>query len=304
MRLELRLSDYSDYKRAVNSRIDCIGIGDEGCLYRMPDVKSLKEIIEAAIKKNIRPRLVTPRVAQRGLKKVINMMEMLSHYDGRIDIIVNDLGVLELCREMVPDTDIYFGRQIARSIFDCPWYDFILKGEKQNIIDDLSRHSYDQQAKYKLLKTLRVKGIEINFASEITVSLKRITANGFNISIHLESNLLTAGRECVTARHLGLRPMECSAQCKREYEIEWDGIWQSPTLNDVPADLEHKQCLAGAYVRGNRVLQKKNLTIEQAQQASATIVILEEKGNWNQLDFKINQLQKDIEQLKRKGMIT
>lgn len=51
MRLELRLSDYSDYKRAVNSRIDCIGIGDEGCLYRMPDEKSLKEIIEAAIKK-------------------------------------------------------------------------------------------------------------------------------------------------------------------------------------------------------------------------------------------------------------
>lgn len=294
MNLELRLTNHKEIDRALRANIDWVGIGDEGCVYRIPKGEELREIIEKAIERNIRPRIITPRVAQRELEIISSVVQTVSAYQEEVDVIVNDLGVLALCNEAADSMGIYFGRQLVRSIFDCPWHDSILGGEDAAVKRELSRHSYDHKEKMDILKRFKVRGIEINHIKGITGSLQRIAANGISLGIHLGNSLLTVGRDCITGRHLGVKPPKCIEQCGEVYEIEWDGLWLSPTSNDIPAGPEHKQCLDGAVVKGNRVLKKSSNTVEELREVSVGMVIIEEESDWDSVVSKISEIQEII----------
>lgn len=294
MEIELRLTNHNEIDKAIEANIDCVGIGDEGCIYRIPKDNELRKILEKAIKKNIRPRIVTPRVAHREFEIISHIIRVISEYGEKVDVIVNDIGVLALCNEIETGMGIYFGRQIVRSIFDCPWYDLILKGENESVKNEFSRHGFDHKEKFNLMKRFRVRGIEVNNISEITSSINRIASNEISVGIHLGRSLLAVGRDCITSRHIGLKPEECAGLCGKEFEIEWDGLWLSPTENDVPTKCEHKQRLAGAVVKGNRVLKPGTNSINDAKKASADIVIIEQESDWNKVADKIRQISEEI----------
>lgn len=286
MELELRLAagaaTGSLVAQALKMGADCISVGDEGCPHRLPAPEGLARALADIARGGARPRLVTPRVAHAELPAVMALVGEAARAGA--DIVVNDLGVLYACRGALArggagagaaGSRLYLGRLVARSVADCPWYDLALRRESPQARDGIVRHSFEHGPKLALLKRLGVAGIEVNNAPAVAPSLARVAAGGLAVRVHVGRRLLTAGRNCATARHLGLAQPDCAAGCGEEYQLEWEGAWHAPTAASVAVGEEGRRRLRGAVVVGNRVLAPESGGLDGALAAGAAAVIVE-----------------------------
>ncbi len=296
MDIELRLLNTKDIDFALELDVDCISVGDEGCPYRIPFKNELYSLVNRIFSAGIKPKLVTPRVAQRDFNIIENAIDLLIDFGIDMDIVVNDLGVLQLCREKKAGLRIFLGRLIARSISDCPWGEYSLRNEKESIREILQGHSFNDDEKIELMKQLNIKGIEVNSAKNIESSLMSISSKEILVNVHFGNKLLTVGRDCITARHFKLKPIECKEECCTKLKIEWDGLWLSPTLNNEAVDDLHKQMLKDAFVLGNRVFVPCSSTEEGLRHKNINSLILDSDSNFNDLDARISRIKEVFEE--------
>ena len=294
MKIELRLDNLRDLDCALGMEAHSIGLGDEGCAYRIPSASHIRSAFTSIIKSGKRPRLITPHTAENQLDKVKKAVEAAAGFGSMADLIVNDLGILKLCRDLNSGAGIYIGWLVSRSITDCPWYDMVLKGENQSVKNTLLRHSFDHIEKFILLHEFGIEGVEVNNINGIGESIKRISRNGFKVFIHMGRRFLTAGRNCATARYLGLEEGKCLPYCGITFNLEWEGVWMNPTDNNVPAGKEHKNRLEGMVAKGNRVLGPCMNSIMEAVACEAAAVIIDKEESWDKVKKRIDLIKNTI----------
>jgi hypothetical protein len=294
LKIELRLDNIRDLECALGMEANSVGLGDEGCAYRIPSASDIRSAFTSIIESGKRPRLITPRTAENQFDKVKKAVEAAAGFGSMADLIVNDLGVLKLCRDLSSGAGIYIGRLVSRSITDCPWYDMVLKGENQSVGNTLLRHGFDHGEKFIMLHEFGIEGIEVNNISSIGESIKRISQNGFKVFIHMGRRFLTAGRNCTTARYLGRKEGKCLPFCGTTFNLEWEGVWINPTDNNVPAGNEHKSRLKGMVAKGNRVLGPCMNSIEEAVNCEAAAVIIDKEESWDEVKKRIDLIKNII----------
>lgn len=84
--------------------------GSEFCEYCLPDQEELGRFLAVCTADHLKPILVTPPVSGWGLKKIEELLEYFTQNVKKAEIVVNDVGVLELLREKYPDCSVVVGR--------------------------------------------------------------------------------------------------------------------------------------------------------------------------------------------------
>lgn len=110
---------YQQIKKFYHKKIDLLYLGNEFCEYRIPTVKQLEGVLDICKKDKISCVLVTPVVTDYGIEKTSNLLDYLIHSGISIDIVVNDMGVLELLRRRAYEGKAIIGRILEKSSHDC-----------------------------------------------------------------------------------------------------------------------------------------------------------------------------------------
>lgn len=186
------------YRKVLNylgeeCRISHLYFGSEFCEYRIPSTRTLHNFLKICKKDKLSPVFVTPPSSDYGVKKIEEDLLYLKKELDNCEIVINDLGILELARDICSDFIITIGR-----VFDKTSHDSRI----------LSR---DLQAYYGQdgLKFARTPGILSSSTNKVLCKYNVVRyefdfpkvgleVNGdFKYSLHFPYQYLTTGRICL-----------------------------------------------------------------------------------------------------------
>lgn len=208
--------------KIVSNKIDYIYFGNEFCEYRIPSVEQLSKMLDICNNNNLTCVLVTPVVTDFGINQIANLLDYLDQNVISLDIVVNDMGVLELIRQKGYLGKIIVGRILEKSSHDCratkkeldEYYgeNGMKFAKTPGVISVFSKKVFERYGVYRYEFDLSKVGIELPF-------------NG-NYSLYWPYSYLTTGRVCMF-RSLDLNEMDkflvgdkvCGRKCL-QYKVE------------------------------------------------------------------------------------
>jgi len=216
LRFSVQLDNIGLLGEAINSDCNSVRFGSEFCEYKLTDLDRLERICESVHGKGKKFSYVTPRVSNKGIRKLRKHLKLLNGKEN-VDIVVNDLGVLNIMKHYqnlrpclgrlllrVPARSPYVGTIMsARELLARRWFKRLFSSI--NITYRLTMEFFQRNG---------VKSIDIDWIPSIFSCLDSLTGYGFEVSIHLHLVPVTFARRCHTARFLGEKnPEKCSKPC-------------------------------------------------------------------------------------------
>lgn len=201
------------------SEFDRVYFGHETCDRRLPSQQELSEAKELCRRKSLPFSLVTPFCTNAGIKKLDQLLKLLSKGD---EIIVNDFGVLKLAHEN-SKAEIVCGRLLNKQYRDPVIASF------DKAPSELKEHLKTSQASSglfrELLKGFDVKRVELdNLLQGIGTNL---SGTGLTASLYHPFTFIAATRLCLSAncdklsfaKKIGIFP--CKKEClKYSFKLE------------------------------------------------------------------------------------
>ena len=250
MKLEYRFGWVDEWNPETCITSDILSIGSESCLVPLFQ-ENLVDAITAMIKKGMPIKLVTPRVAQKDIQKVLSILLEIKKRGLSIDIVINDWGLFFYCSQWQETFRMHIGRQLCRSLLDCPWHGEIIANETDNVRQVISEHPYTDSERLDFLQQKGVVGVELNAVGGGDLTTKRIKAAGFQVAVHCDEYLLSCGAVCLAKR---LEPgLSCKELCKKRYQAKPHSKWLNSFDSQVPFTDYEISLLEGLLIRGNTV---------------------------------------------------
>lgn len=226
MKIELRIRNLEELKSISKTNVDSIGIGDEGCVLKLPLYNEALEFKRKIIKKGFIFRYVTPKVPEKHFNDVIDTIELLYNDGADYCLTINDIGVLDACKQKgILPSHVTIGRAISRSFEDCLWYKHILRNEDDFTRKSILQNNMAHKIKIEFLKKYNVKSIESNMLNNQCQAFKNIKCNGFNINVHYGLITVAFSRVCQTAKYLNEDIKNCSNLCSKKIDISLKNVW-------------------------------------------------------------------------------
>lgn len=186
------------YKKALDylgeeCRINHLYFGSEFCEYLIPDTIMLRVFLEICKKDKLNPVFVTPPSSDYGVKKLEENLLYLKKKLDYCEIVINDLGILELAHDICPHFKFTIGRILDKTSHD-----------SRILSQDIEAY-YGQDG----LRFARTPGILSNSTDKIfrKYNIVRyefdfpkvgLEVNGnFKFSLHFPYQYLTTGRVCL-----------------------------------------------------------------------------------------------------------
>ena len=136
---EIRLIFIQDLGSALKSESKSIAIGLEYCSRFISDKKKVLEILDLIINAQKQPVLVTPSVCATEFNLVRSIvLEALEKYPD-LQIVFNDFGLLRAIANSFKHNQLstwWAGRLISRTMSDWPWFETILRSEREDVYKD------------------------------------------------------------------------------------------------------------------------------------------------------------------------
>lgn len=257
-------------------KADIISFGSESCVMPLFYANEHWNKVRQLINRRGRVKVITPRVAQNELAGVVSLIEKLSMLQQKVDIVVNDWGILQLCATHKECLHIHLGRQLCRTLLDCPWHKEILENENSEVREIMRSHPYSNTEGLKRLQDKGVRGLELN-AVFPNYDLQPIIDRNLEIAVHCESYLLTCGRTCLTKRIM--EKHSCQNVCGLEFQLEPSGKWLNYFECNEPFDDYEKSMLDGMAFSGKKVTLPQRLSIDEMRMQGAEVLINTEIEN-------------------------
>lgn len=258
----------------VSRDIDIISIGNESCISPFYFIeKNWKEFLELT-QYNLRIKIVLPRVSQKDLSSTINLLKKIGSLQRNIEFVLNDWGIVFLCVKHLQKIRIHIGRQLCRSLLDCPWKNEILNNESPTMQSTISSHPYDDLQRLDKLKAQGVYGIEFNSMPQIN-EYHTFAKAQIETAINCDSYLLTCGRTCLVKR---IVEEECLNICDMQFHIIPSGKWIGYFDNQKPFDEYEKSMLNGMSVYGKSVLLPQRNEIKDIILSGVNVIITSDRN--------------------------
>lgn len=250
MKLEYRFNWVDDWNPETCKTSDILSIGSESCPIPLFQ-ENLVDAITAIIRKGIPIKLVTPRVTQKDIQKVLSVLLEIKKRGLSIDIVINDWGLFFYCSQWRESFRMHIGRQLCRSLLDCPWHEEIVQNEKESVRQIISEHPYTDSERLDFLRQKGVVGVELNAVDRGALTTERIKAAGLQLAFHCEEYLLSCGAVCLAKR---LEPdIPCKELCKKKYKAQPHSKWLNSFDSQIPFTDYEISLLEGLQIRGNTV---------------------------------------------------
>lgn len=109
-----KVQDYCGEK----GRISYLYFGNEFCEYCIPDSNMVKKFLKVCKKDKLNPVFVTPPTGDYGIKILKENLLYLKKELDSCEIVINDLGVLELAHNICPHFNFIIGRVFDKTSHD------------------------------------------------------------------------------------------------------------------------------------------------------------------------------------------
>lgn len=250
MKLEYRIAWVDDINPAVYPNMDILGIGSESCPVPLFQ-QELPEKIAETIRQGMPVKLVTPRIAQKDINKMAGLLQAIQKKGHPIDIVINDWGLFYYCSKRKDLFHMHIGRQLCRSLLDCPWNEEIGHNETESVKGIIAGHPYADRGRLDYLLENGVVGVELNTVDERLPAADKMRAAGLQTALHEENILLSCGAVCLAKR---LDPdLPCKVLCKKRYQAHPESKWLDSLHNKVPFSAHESALLKGLQIQGNTV---------------------------------------------------
>ena len=239
----------------ISTDVDIISIGNEGCIIPFLHIEKCWDNFLKLTELPKRVKVVLPRIAQDNLTITINLMKKIWSLQRNVEVVLNDWGIVFFCVQHLCDIKIHIGRQLCRSLLDCPWKNEIINNETNSVQRIISSHPYNDISRLNRLKHIGIYGIEFNAIPYFDES------NAFKMaqietSIDGKTYLLTCGKNCLTKRIIDNR--DCLEICDSHLDILPMGKWLGYFDNDKAYSEYEAGLLKGLRVKGKSVLLPQN----------------------------------------------
>lgn len=262
--IELRTCSFEKAKEYTVYAVQEIGIGSESCFYKIPTIEQMKELIEMTDKKI---KIIFPFIAQKYLEIVKNLFDQIIKEKLYLTVVLNDIGLIAyLKNKNSPVIDVVAGRFFDWSYEMVPWNENVLRDESPISIDFLKRSRLHNDKKLDLLKTLNIKGVELNTTRSNLNSLEYFEQKGMKTYGHYYFNTLAFSRACPVKRMN--ESNSCTEQCNQYQKVIFENKWVAstsfvPDKNNFTNADEVKEMFPEIYMKGNMMLQKNNISMEK-----------------------------------------
>lgn len=176
-----------------NQEFKYLYFGNEFCEYRIPKSNQVKNFLEICEKEELIPVFVTPVVTDFGLERIDDCLKYLNSYNGKLSIVVNDYGVMELLKRDNIKFEIIAGRILDK-----------LSHESRASYEDLYKYYDKEGLKYamtpgilskshrKVLDKYNVVRYEFDFPK-----IGIVTSTKTRLSLYWPYSYETTGRVCL-----------------------------------------------------------------------------------------------------------
>lgn len=176
-----------------NQEIAYLYFGSEFCEYLIPSENDVVKFVDICIKEKITPVFVTPPVSEFGLKMVKNCIDCLINYSIESEIVVNDVGILELLSSYQKKPKICLGR-----VFDKTSHEPRATKQELELYYGNSGLKYARSAGITTSSSRSVfnyYGVE-RFEFDLPKTGLKLDVNG-NYSLYWPYQYMTTGRVCL-----------------------------------------------------------------------------------------------------------
>jgi hypothetical protein len=208
-----------------------IRFGSEFCMYAIPSIENLEKAYNLTKDLGKEFVYVTPRLSDNAMDIILDQLDFLNE-SGGCDVVVNDLGTIYSMKDLRL-LNIFLGRQLVYTPSRCPWEEITENPVNFFTKRKVKKIFYQTALNYEptilFYKELGILGSDIDWIPELFPSLKFLTQNNLQLSIHLHSVPIAITRKCHMARFLGEKDLDkCSRPCfKTAYSM------RNKTLNSV-----------------------------------------------------------------------
>ena len=216
MRITVQTDTLETLKEAVESDCHAVRFGPEFCEWKIPSLDILKEAYEHAIGAGKKFTYNTPQASNSSLEKIREHLAFLDE-EGRIDVVVNDLGTLNIL-EKYPELRPHLGRLLIIIPARCPWPQvtdaYVGFFDKRRVAKIFYQTSLNYIPTIHLFQEHGVKGVDVDFIPNSLPHYDFLLNNGLELSVHLHFTPVTFTRRCHTARFIDEKePERCSKPC-------------------------------------------------------------------------------------------
>lgn len=270
MKNEYRYTWIDQISNRSMGEADIVSFGSEGCLVPVLHIDRCWPLFLTLLEKKERLKIVTPRISQNELRNVIDLLDRIFALNIPLDIVINDWGILKYCSIRKSVFKIHIGRQLSRSLVDCPWHDEILRNEKIGVQEIMKEHPFNSTRWIKTFEEIGVVGIELN-SLERGMNLNFLFGSNMEVSIHEKNYLVTCGRTCLAQKMVQNVP--CHELCDKQYELVLAGKWCNVFQSQDEVSEYEKGLLNGLSVSGKKVLLPQKLSFEEICACGVNVMI-------------------------------
>jgi len=211
---EYRLPDSKQYSR--------IYIGNEFCDRRIPSVDFLKRIAKWCSGAPMELTLVTPCMTDAGLKPLKAALDYLSGENKKLEVVINDWGVLRVLRRDYPSSTFILGR-ILVSRYLCRFFSHEAVGQFSSSVEKKKFYCFFPGAFLELMKEYGIKRFEFNSYNHLYLTQEQLIENGIMAHIYFPYTYLTVTRHCRFPNHYDPVPLVdvtiCHDECVGRYAV-------------------------------------------------------------------------------------
>lgn len=234
------------------------GIGTEGCVNKF--CYDIENIINSEIAIQQKITLVTPRVSEDYVNRVIeDIQKFTTKYDVEY-IVVNDYGIMSRLHNLDFE-NLILGRTLVRSLAYVPWNDYIVRDENEDVKTNLLMYNVVHEKKYQIWDRFGICGFELCYLPEIESAIAQLKKRNYKIFYHHDDTIASIGRTCPVARYFGEEPGKCSRKCKEVSRLEISQIWGRNGVIYNNASEETKNIYPVLFNKENVVYYKNNVEI-------------------------------------------
>lgn len=264
----------------ISSEADIVGLGDESCIYPFLNINAHWCDFLRVLESDFRIKIILPRVSQNELSEVLNLLQKMIALKRNIEFVLNDWGILFFLTHIDSSVTVHIGRQICRTLLDCPWHDEILQNETQAIRKIISSHPFSDIERLTLLKKNGVQGLEMNaiFSKDL---FEFFSEQNMETAADGDSYLLTCGKVCLIRRIMADKP--CQNICNNKVDIAMSGKWLNSFEHTKPLSSYEKTLLRGMSISGRKVILPQKIDAKELISCGVDVIITSNKHKVEEL---------------------
>lgn len=266
MKREVRICDLSILDKLLTTDVDIIGIGNENCVHKIPDINEIKRVYQVVRDAGKKLRVIFPKVPARYFSKMLEVFKQVAQLD--VLITLNDYGMIYSAKSVCPLNGFSVGRSIAFSLLSSPWFSMLVDNESSEGKNSMATSNMSSELKLQYIGSFGGNELEIEYIPEVCSELELIKKMNYQISAHRDACLVSVGRACSYKRQLAREGKNCSSGCDELLSLQLEKKFVSiPTrvkekgyngVSHYVADEEVNRIFPDLYICGNGLYRLNN----------------------------------------------